>query len=334
MVKTISVSEKLTEAPFHVVTGGFGYSGKHITRELLKRGCRVRTLTNSLHRGNPFGNKIEVHPIDFNDAKALTDSLTGAVALHNTYWVRYSVSKGTVRFGYRLAVENSRILFDCARRACVGRIVHLSVTNPDKAPGWPYFVGKVEVERSLKRSGVPYSIVRPSLIYGGPEDVLINNLAWSIRHLPAFGLFGIGRYRLSPIHVDDLARVCADEAKKTDNRIIDAIGPETFEYRDMVKLIATKMKKWRPIVPMPDFLCLLAGKLLGLFLQDIVLTAHEIRGLKDELMHVDCKPLGRIRLSQWLDEAVPTLGKTYTNDLKRRLGSNVNFLSENINLKK
>lgn len=306
--------------PLHVVTGGFGYSGKYISRELFKRGCRVRTLTNSKHRGNPFGDMIEVLPIDFEDDKALTDSLRGATALHNTYWVRYTIRKGAVRFGYRLAVKNCRTLFECAHRAGVERIVHISVINAQKAPNLPYFEGKMEVERYLKRSGVPHSIVRPSLIYGGPEDVLINNLAWSIRNLPVFGLFGMGRYLLSPIHVKDLARVCVDESIKTEDRMINVIGPETFMYRDLVKFIALKLGKRRLIVPMPDFVCLLFAKLLGFFLQDIVITAQEIRMLKDELMHVDCEPLGRIRLSQWMNEAALTLGKTYTNDLKRRLG--------------
>jgi hypothetical protein len=59
-------NEYMTAAPLHVVTGAFGYSGRYITAELLARGARVRTLTNSLHRDNPFGDKIEVHPINFN----------------------------------------------------------------------------------------------------------------------------------------------------------------------------------------------------------------------------------------------------------------------------
>jgi nucleoside-diphosphate-sugar epimerase len=315
----------MPEIPLHVVTGAFGYSGKYISRELLKRGYRVRTLTNSLHRRNPFGERIEVYPIDFKDVNALTDSLRGAAALHNTYWVRYTVNKGWVSFGHQLAVENSRILFKCARRAGVKRIIHLSVTNPDKAPGWPYYVGKVKVEKILKRSGISHSIVRPSLIYGGPENVLVNNIAWTIRHLPLFGLFGDGRYRLSPIHVEDLARVCVDEAVENGDRVVNVIGPETFEYRDFVRLISRKLEKRRLIVPVPDFLVLLSGKLLSIILRDIVITAHEIRGLKEELMHVDSEPLGRIRFSLWLNKAAPTLGTTYTNDLKRRIAPGNNF---------
>ncbi|HDL49792.1 MAG TPA: NAD-dependent epimerase/dehydratase family protein, partial [Actinobacteria bacterium] len=126
----------VTDAPLHVVTGAFGYSGRYIAKELLERGVRVRTLTNSLHRENPFGDAIDVHPIEFGDRDALVDSLRGAVALYNTYWVRYDYRGGTREFGYDLAVERTRILFECARQAGVGRLVHLSVANAREDSDW------------------------------------------------------------------------------------------------------------------------------------------------------------------------------------------------------
>ena len=67
-----------------------------------------------------------------------------------------------------------------------------------------YFRGKAEVEEALKACGVSYAILRPAVLFGG-EDILINNMAWTLRHLPVFGLFGRGDYRLQPIHVEDLA---------------------------------------------------------------------------------------------------------------------------------
>ena len=71
-----------------VVTGAFGYSGKYITARLLDAGVRVRTLTNSLKRANPFGDKIEAHPFSFNNQAVLIESLRGAAVLYNTYWAR------------------------------------------------------------------------------------------------------------------------------------------------------------------------------------------------------------------------------------------------------
>jgi NADH dehydrogenase len=232
-------SEKVTEAPLHVVTGAFGYTGRYIARELLARGARVRTLTNSLDRGNPFGDTVEVHPIDFDDPAALVESLDGAYALHNTYWVRYDHTKGSTDFGYTKAVENSRVLFDCARRAGVRRVVHLSVANASGDSDWGYFRGKALLEQELQASGLSHAIVRPTVIYGRPENVLINNIAWLLRHLPVFGVFGRGEARLTPVHVEDLARICADAANRDSNETINAVGPDTFTYREMLEIGGT-----------------------------------------------------------------------------------------------
>ncbi len=308
----------MTDAGLHVVTGAFGYTGKYIARELLRRGVRVRTLTNSLHRENPFGGAVEVRPLDFADRDALVESLRGAAALHNTYWVRYDHRSGTRDFGYDLAVRNTRTLFECAREAGVKRVVHVSVANASEDSDWGYFRGKALLEKDLLASELSYVIVRPTVIFGGPENVLINNIAWLLRHLPVFGLFGRGDYRLTPIHVGDLGGICADAADGETNLTLNAVGPETLTYRQMIHHMARAMGLHRLIVPLPDSVSLLAGRALGLFLNDIVLTRHEISGLRDELMYTGTEPLGTTSFTDWLQSEAGTLGRTYTNDLKRR----------------
>ena len=79
-----------TSPPLHVVTGAFGYSGKYIAQRLLDAGRRVRTLTNSPDRKNPFEDRVEVHKLDFDDESRLAESLQGADVLYNTYWVRFN----------------------------------------------------------------------------------------------------------------------------------------------------------------------------------------------------------------------------------------------------
>ena len=308
----------MTDAALHVVTGAFGYTGKYIATELLRRGIRVRTLTNSPHRENPFGGAVEVHPLDFSDRDGLVESLRGAAALHNTYWVRYDHRSGTRDFGYDLAVRNSRTLFECARQAGVGRVVHVSIANASEDSDRGYFRGKALLEKNLKASGLSYAIVRPTVIFGSPENVLINNLAWLLRHLPLFGLFGSGDYRLTPIHVADLAGICANAADGDTNLTLNAVGPETFTYREMIHQMARAMGLRRLIVPLPDFVSLLAGRALGLFLKDIVITRHEISGLRGELMYTGTEPLGTTSFTDWLQSEAEILGRTYTNDLKRR----------------
>lgn len=308
----------MADTPLHVVTGAFGYTGRYIARELIARGARVRTLTNSSHRGNPFGDAIEVRPIPFDDPAGLAESLHGAHALYNTYWVRYDYTHGSADFGYDKAVENTRVLFECARTAQVRRIVHVSVANARMDSDWGYFRGKAILEEALKASGLSYAIVRPTVIFGGPENVLINNIAWLLRHLPVFGVFGRGRARLTPIHVADLARICVDAAERDRNETLDAVGPETFTYREMVGDMARAMGLQRPIVPVPGSVALAVGRVLGWFLRDIVITGHEISGLQDESMYTGTEPLGTTRFSDWLRSEADTLGKRYVNDLDRR----------------
>jgi uncharacterized protein YbjT (DUF2867 family) len=216
----------------HVVTGAFGYSGKYIARRLLECGYQVRTLTHSLHRANPFAGRVEAHPFHFDTPDRLVESLKGATVLYNTYWVRFNYRD----FKHSVAVQNTLKLFEAARRAGVGRIVHVSITNPTEDSPLEYFSGKARLERALIESGLCYSILRPTVLFG-KEDILINNIAWMLRRLPVFGVFGSGQYRLQPIYVDDLAKLAVEQGQETANNIINAIGPETFTYRELVQEI-------------------------------------------------------------------------------------------------
>ena len=124
------------------VTGAFGYSGRYIAQHLLNAGHTVITLTNSLKRANPFGQKVQAFPFHFDHPDRLTESLQGIDALINTYWVRFDHPL----FSHNEAVANTKVLFQAARDAQVRRIVHVSITNPDIHSDLPYFSGKAELE--------------------------------------------------------------------------------------------------------------------------------------------------------------------------------------------
>jgi hypothetical protein len=128
--------------------------------------------------------------------------------LYNTFWVRFD--HGQTSFAN--AIESSRMLFFAAQRAGVERIVHVSITNPSIESPLPYFRGKALVEYALAQTGVPYSIVRPTWVYGGERDVLANNIAWILRRMPAFAHPRNGSYPVQPVHIDDLARICVASA--------------------------------------------------------------------------------------------------------------------------
>lgn len=296
------------------VTGAFGYSGRYIAQRLLASGHEVLTLTNSVARENPFGERVRVAPFNFDRPELLAKSLQGVEVLINTYWVRFDHKL----FTHEQAVANTCLLFAAAKAARVRRVVHISITNPDLDSDLPYFKGKAELEELLASFGMSYCILRPTVLFG-KEDVLINNIAWALRRFPVFGVFGAGDYQLQPIHVDDLAAVAVQKAAAATSQIVEAIGPETFTYRQMVQMIAMKIGVKRRIIKVPPTLGYWACRLAGAIVHDVIITREEIQGLMENRLYVNAPPLGWTKLSDWVAEHSTILGLRYTSELRRRI---------------
>ena len=297
----------------YAVTGAFGYSGKYITKRLLERGHKVITLTNSPDRANPFAGRVKPYPFNFDNHEELSWSLRGVSVLYNTYWVRFNHRL----FTHADAVRNTERLFEAAKEASVERIVHVSITNPSEESPLEYFSGKARLERALADSGISHAILRPTVLFG-KEDILINNIAWALRRLPIFGVFGSGEYRLQPIYVDDFAALAVEQGAKRENVTINAIGPETFTYRELVKVIGETIGKRRPLISVPPLVGYLAGWILGKCVGDVMITREEIKGLMDDLLYVDSPPSGTTTLTGWIQEHADSLGKKYASELARR----------------
>jgi len=196
-------------------------------------------------------------------------------------------------------------------------VVHVSITNPSEDSDLEYFRGKAKLERELVDSGLSYSILRPAVLFGR-EDILVNNIAWALRRLPVFGVFGDGEYRLQPIYVDDLAELAVREGRLRDNRIIDAIGPETFTFRELVETIGVIVGRRRPIVSVSPMTGYLATWVIGKLVGDVILTREEIAGLMRGLLHTNSKPAGWTKLSEWAQAHASELGVGYASEMARR----------------
>jgi NADH dehydrogenase len=301
------------EPELHVVTGAFGYSGRYIAARLLEAGCRVRTLTNSPERPNPFGGKIAAHPFNFDQPDKLVASLRGASVLYNTYWVRFNHGE----FGFQAAVRNSLQLFEAAGAAGVRRVVHVSITNPAENSPLEYFRGKARLERALGESGLSHAILRPAVLFGG-EDILVNNIAWALRRFPVYAVFGDGQYRLQPIYVEDFAELAVAAGRGNSNAVVNATGPETFTYRGLVLEIGQAIGKPRRIISLPPSVAYAATWLTGKVVHDVIITRDEIKGLMAGLLCADSHPLGKTRLSAWAREHADSLGEHYASELARR----------------
>ena len=297
------------------VTGAFSYTGRYIAQRLLDTGHRVRTLTGHPHSPDPFAGRVDVAPLDFGDAKGLARSLEGTDTLFNTYWIRFSRGRVTLES----AVQNTRVLIKAAEQAGVRRLVHISITSADPDSHFEYFRGKGLAEEAVSRSRLSSAIVRPTLIFGR-EDILINNIAWGLRRFPFFPLFGSGAYRVQPVYVEDLAEIAVAAAFEGADQVVDAVGPETYTFEELVRLIGASVGSRARLVHLGPGLAHALTRLAGFLTHDIVVTRDEVDGLMAGLLVSKAPATGTTLLSEWLGENGDWLGRSYRSELKRHYG--------------
>jgi NADH dehydrogenase len=217
---------------------------------------------------------------------------------------------------FETAVRNTRTLIDAAKEAGVGRIVHVSIANPSAESPLGYYRGKAELEQAVIDSGLSYTIVRPTVIFGD-EDILINNIAWFVRRFPVFAIPGDGRYRIRPIYVEDMARLMAEAVDAHGNTVVDAVGPETYTFEELVRLIVRSIGRSVRFVHVPAGLAYLATLVAGWLVGDVVLTWEEYRGLMGNLLAPEGPASGSTRLSDWLSAHKGVAGTRYASEVAR-----------------
>jgi NADH dehydrogenase len=198
----------------------------------------------------------------------------------------------------------------------VKRITHISITNPSAESPLPYFWGKAANEKAVIESGLGYAILRPTVLFG-KEDILINNIAYLLRHFPLFFLPGDGSYKLQPVYVDDVAELAVEGIYSKENYVIDAVGPDIFTFKEMVERIGEKIGAKRPLIPVPPRLALFAAQFLSLFVDDVILTPEEVKGLMAGLLVSKEPPRGKTHLADWLEENKDTVGTRYASEIKK-----------------
>ncbi len=296
----------------YAITGAAGYTGKYIARRLLQGSAEIINLTGHPDRPNPFGERVRSLPFDFENPARMASHLAGVDVLFNTYWVRFSHGQTT----FERAVQNTLALFEAARLAGVRRIVHTSITNPSPDSPLPYFSGKARLEEALQSSGISYAILRPAVLFGR-EDILVNNIAYFLRRFPLFVIPGTGEYRLQPIYVDDFAALAVRQAQRAENVLMDAVGPETFTFNELVALLARVVGSRARLVHLSPALAWWMSRALGVVVGDVVLTRQEVQGLMAGLLETSSPAAGQTPLSRWAQEHADTLGRAYASELAR-----------------
>jgi NADH dehydrogenase len=294
------------------VTGATSYTGRFIAERLVADGRTVIDLTRDPRDPHPLGDLVSSAALDFDHPDRLARTLEGADTLYNTFWIRFE--RGPITYGW--AIDRTRILFEAARRAGVRRLLHISVINAARDAPTAYFRAKAAVEESLASLGIPYAIVRPTVTFG-PGDILVNNLAWTLRRLPVFGIPGDGRYPIQPVHIDDIADLAVRVGSAAEDTVVDAAGPDAFTFNEFVALVRAAVGSRSLIVHVPVAAALAAARVLGVIVRDVVLTRDEVAELQSRLMASDQPPSGRIHLADWLADNSSTLGRRWASELDR-----------------
>ncbi len=298
----------------HIVTGAFSYTGRYISERLLADGERVRTLS---RRGPPAGHRlagrVDVAPLRMDDDARLVESLRGASTLFNTYWIRFRRGDTT----FEQAIENSERLFRAAIAAGIERIVHISVSNPSEDSRYAYFRGKATVERRLRALPISSAVIRPTLVFGGREEILVNNMSWCLRHLPLYLIPGDGSYRVQPVSVHDVAELAVTAGRSREPTTIDAAGPDVLSYRQLLELLRRGIGGIARLVDVPAATVPPLSRILAIPLRDTLVTAEELGALMDELLVSREPPTAATRFTTWLPQQRAWMGRRYASELAR-----------------
>jgi len=181
----------------------------------------------------------------------------------------------------------------------------------------PYYWGKAANEKAVIESGMSYAILRPTVLVGGGEDVLINNIAFLLRHFPFFFIPGDGTYGIQPVYIEDLADLAVEGVYSKENYVIDAVGPDSYTFKELVKLVGEKIGAKRPLISVPPRLALLAAQFLSLFVSDVILTPEEVDGLMANLLVSKEPARGKTYFKDWLSDNRAKVGMKYASELKR-----------------
>jgi uncharacterized protein YbjT (DUF2867 family) len=283
-----------------LVTGAFGNTGAAIARLLHAEGCAVRTVTT-----HAPADRGDIEAFGFGDPRAFD----GVDTFVNTFWMRTG-DPGSHGTRYTEAVDRATELLASAAAAGVRRIVHLSVAHADHpaAQKYPYFAAKARVEQVLRDTGVAHTIVRPALIFGGASGML-EQLAMVLRRAPVFGVAGAGEYRVRPVHVDDVARLCVAHVDGPESVTVDAVGPDRPTFDELVRLVAAALGRRARIVHLPTGLVVGAGRLLGMVTRQDLLTGDELRSTMEGLADTDGPATGTVSLTAWVAEHGAALGR-------------------------
>jgi NADH dehydrogenase len=227
-----------------LVTGGTGFVGTHVCRALIARGFLPRLLVRTGSEGKiPEDVRIacRVTPGDATDREAVEYAAQGTMAIVHLVGIIREFPERDVTFE-RLHVSATRNVVDAARRWEISRFVHMSALGARPGGSTGYFDTKGRAEEYVRQSGLSWTIIRPSVVFG-PGDQFLNVLTGVLRKAPFVPVPGDGSYRLQPVFIGDVAKGFADAVMRPDleGKVFEAGGPQQLPYNELLDEVAASV---------------------------------------------------------------------------------------------
>ena len=261
-----------------LVTGATGFLGRRVVQQLLERRHTVRCLVHTPGSERLFTDRsIEICYGSVNDSAALNEAMEGVAAVIHLVAVirqgRGSTFSGINRRGVAGVAW-------AAKENGVGHFIHVSASGATRDSRYKYLNSKYQGEQEVKASNIPYTIFRPTLMFG-PGDEVLTALAGIMRLSPFMPVGGTGRNRFQPIHVDDVARCLAMAVDRTDlkGKTVELGGPEQLSYSNILKKVAQALGKRLIRLPLPLWAMYPPVLLMELLLPRAALTVEMLKML-------------------------------------------------------
>ena len=264
-----------------LVTGGTGLVGRHLVRALLDKGHDVRCLVRSLEKaGQVLPPEVELVRGDINDRTAVDKACRDVDKIFHLVAVIRENGANTFE---HINVEGTLNLVVAAGQAGVKHFIHLSALGVSDNPKFKYAYSKWRGEETVQQSGLTWTIIRPSVIYGdgfGFFDRLAQSLRFTPR--PFIPVPGKGTTLFQPIAVEDVARCLIKliENSSMIGKIIEIGGPEHLSYVQMLDLLLERLDEKRYKLYVPMFLMRLTVLLMGSVMKDPPVTSVELKQME------------------------------------------------------
>ncbi len=238
-----------------LITGATGYIGRHLVPRLIQQGERPRCLVRDVKRAAallPAG-QVEFAQGDTTQAATLAAALQGVDTVVHAAFITADHKQSSGNHYYETNVQGTANLIKAAQAASVTRIIEMSGlgTRPDK-PG-TYMQGRYQAEHMLKESGLDWTIIQPSVLFG-KDAPFIKGLADLIRTSPVVPLIGGGKMLFQPIYVEDVVTVVLkvlQEPERTNHKTFTIGGPEYYTFTQIIDALLHAMHKNRIKAPAP-----------------------------------------------------------------------------------